>query len=153
MTDADCFQRMSKLIMDGRVSDVAALLDSGIDPNGVESLWSPLLSAAEHEQPEIMRLLVSRGADVNHSDSNNWTPLHNAVDIAIDGTIQCRLPEINWECVGVLLDLGANPKLKCVRGKTPWDIVDDYGVKARSSKAFGTPSLFAQRAITSYNPR
>ena len=80
-----------------------------------------------------MRLLVSRGADVNHSDSNNCTPPPNAVDIAIDGTIQCGLPVVNWDCVGVLLDLGANPELKCARGKTPWDIVDDYGVKARSS--------------------
>ena len=133
MSDADRFQHMSKLIMDGRADDVAEMLDSGADPNGVQSLWSPLLAAAEHEQPEIMRLLVSRGADVNHSDSNNWTPLHNAVDIAIDGTIQCGLPVVNWDCVGVLLDLGANPELKCARGKTPWDIVDDYGVKARSS--------------------
>ena len=51
MSDADRFQHMSKLIMDGRADDVAEMLDSGADPNGVQSLWSPLLAAAEHEQP------------------------------------------------------------------------------------------------------
>ncbi len=133
MADSDHTNQLNSLIADGRVYDVAALLDSEANVNGNGSRWSPLLTASEHEQPEIIRLLVSRGADINLGNENGWTPLHNAIDVAIDGAAQCQLPEIDWECVGLFLDLGGDPLLKCKDGKTPLDIVDDYGTNARDS--------------------
>ena len=122
------------LIASGNVSDVESMLNMGTDVN-VENPhgWTPLMSACEHEQPDMIRLLVARGANINHADSNGWTPLHNAIDVAIDGAIQTRAPEIDWRCVGILLDLGADPSLKCDRGTTPFNIIDDYGANARSS--------------------
>ena len=125
---------LDRLIASGNVSDVESMLDTGTDVNAENPHgWTPLLSACEHEQPDIIRLLIARGADINYADSNGWTPLHNAIDVAIDGTIQTRAPEIDWQCVGLLLELGADPTLKCKRGKTPFNIIDDYGVNARSS--------------------
>ncbi len=59
--------------------------------------------------------------------------IHNAIDVAVDGAIQSRSPEIDWRCVSILLNLGADPSIECNRGKTPLDIIDDYGVNARSS--------------------
>ncbi len=125
---------LDRLIASGNVADVESMLDMGTDINAENPRgWTPLLSACEHEQPDIIRLLVARGANINHADSNGWTPLHNAIDVAIDGAIQTRSPKVDWQCVGVLLDLGADPNLKCNHGKTPFSIIDDYGINARSS--------------------
>jgi len=125
---------LDRLIASGNVADVESMIDMGTNVNAVSAHgWTPLFSACEHEQPDIIRLLVARGADINYADSNGWSPLHNAIDVAVDGAIQCRSPAIDWQCVGVLLDLGADSTLRCTQGKTPFDIIDDYGVNARTS--------------------
>jgi len=61
-----------------RTGDVAAatlLLDAGADVNAVE-LWgqqSPLMWASAQKQPAMIKLLVSRGADVDaHGAVRNW---------------------------------------------------------------------------------
>jgi hypothetical protein len=61
------------------------------------------------------------------------TPLHYAVDIAIDGTIQQSLETIDWSVVGVFLDLGADPNIRDARGKTVYDTASAYGYNARRS--------------------
>ena len=37
---------------------------------------SSLMEAAKAGEYEQARLMLNRGADVNHKDANGWTPLH-----------------------------------------------------------------------------
>ena len=77
--------------------------------------------------------MVAAGADVNIQDADGWTPLHHAVDMAIDGAIQQNLDTINWSIVGVFLDLGANPNIANARWGTVYDMASAYGPHVRES--------------------
>ena len=50
------------------------------NPNFFDSKnWTPITSAIEEENLEIMKLLVENGADVNMADGSNWTPVNYAI--------------------------------------------------------------------------
>ena len=75
--------------MNGDYLEVKRLLDEGRDPNKINSQkMTPLMMASEFEEEKIIRLLVSYGADVNLQGHEGVSPLHLAVDVSIDGTIQ-----------------------------------------------------------------
>jgi len=103
---------------------VQRLLDAGANPNLPGQAWSSAIACAgeNDETGEIVRALVASGADVNIQDECGWTPLHHAVDMAIDGTIQQNLEEIDWTVVGVYLDLGADPSTRNKDGETIADV-------------------------------
>jgi ankyrin repeat protein len=42
-------------------------------------LWTPLHYALRYQQPDLARLLINRGADINAQTTGNWTPLHFAL--------------------------------------------------------------------------
>jgi len=48
-------------------------------PNGDDKSYSPLQTACNFGQYEIVKLLIENGANVNSRDEENWTPLHCAV--------------------------------------------------------------------------
>ena len=58
---------------------VWALLEQGMDPNFGDRGETPLMAAASHSYDSVVRLLISRGADVNLSDSTGETALFKAV--------------------------------------------------------------------------
>lgn len=62
---------------------VETLLDLGADPNYPDRLGSPsLIAALSTDRPdriELLKLLLSRGADTAQRGVNDWTPLHYAV--------------------------------------------------------------------------
>ncbi len=80
--------------------------DPGIDPVGADGC-TPLNYAAHNDRPDMIRLLLDRGADPNIRNIWGMTPLHTAV----------------WRnCPGVvtlLLDSGADPEIKTNEGWTP----------------------------------
>ena len=76
---------------------------------------------------EIAQTLVAAGADINIQDEHGTTPLHHAVDIAIDGAIQNNEESFDWTVVGVFLTLGADPQIPDYRGKTVFDCAATYG--------------------------
>lgn len=119
-------------------NDLAAidrLLKSGANPNLPGRAWSSAIACAgeNDETGDIVRALVSGGADINLQNEQGVTPLHYAVDIAIDGTIQRGLETINWSVVDVFLDLGADPEIRDARGHTVYDAAAAYGYNARKS--------------------
>jgi ankyrin repeat protein len=85
----------------------------------------------ENEQLEVVKFLLRNGADINFKSFEEWTPLHVAVDISIDGTIQAggSLGEEPTELIKYLLDNGADKNALECNGKTPIDIAKDYNSK------------------------
>ena len=57
---------------------VRRLLESGLDVNLIEDLYSPLQAAVNHNEVSIARLLLENGADVNFSSSKFDNALHDA---------------------------------------------------------------------------
>jgi len=108
------------------------LLKSGANPNLPGRAWSSAIACAgeNDETGDVVRALVAGGADINIQNEKGLTPLHYAVDIAIDGTIQSRLETIDWSVVGVFLDLGADPNIRDARGETVYDTASAYGYNA-----------------------
>lgn len=114
---------------------VQRLLLAGANPNLPGRAWSSAIacSGENDHTGEIVRVLVAAGANINLQDAQGLTPLHHAVDMAIDGTIQQNLDTIDWSGVGVFLDLGADPTIRDVRGETVYDMATAYGYNARRS--------------------
>ena len=76
-------------------------LEEGADPN--QELSNALIA----NDPDRIKFLVSKGADVNKPDLQGWTPLTNAARQRHDKTI------------GLLVELGADPNLHDENGITP----------------------------------
>lgn len=91
---------------------IRTLLEIGADPNPVDHAgFPPLIAALSCSRPhpgspgrpdvaEIMKLLLSFGADPDQRGINDYTPLHMAVG------------ERNLPAVELLLEAGANPRLR-----------------------------------------
>ena len=87
-----------------------------------------LMQAAEMENIEIAKLLLSKGADINGQGYNGATPLHIAVDIAIDGTIQSggKPGDEPTDFISFLLENGADQNIKDREGKSALDWAISY---------------------------
>lgn len=91
------------------------------DKNGV----SPLMFAVRFRHPPVVQELIRAGADVNHRCKRNGsTALHRAVtNTGAPGTKGKK--KESKEIVKILLDNGANPKLKNSSKKTVLDYTRD----------------------------
>jgi ankyrin repeat protein len=102
----------------GDAAGMKRMLDAGLDPNAHDSSgYTPLIAAARAGNVEMIRLLTSRSANPNLSDTavNSWTPLLHAVHKA-----QPR-------AISALLDAGANPNEADPHGTTPLMLAAGYG--------------------------
>jgi ankyrin repeat protein len=101
---------------------VRALLRAGADPNTVWPEWphyTPLHSAAEGGEPEIVRALLAHGAAVDPWDAGrNATPL-----LAAAG-------ELNLAAIEVLLRAGADPNVESAPGDSPLRLSVEQGDRA-----------------------
>ena len=118
----DGFTALSLAAFFGQKSVVKILLTNGADvnlPSRNQMNVRPIHSAAAHRDPEtglaILKTLLSYGAEVNVSQQEGWTPLHQA---AAHGS---------RSMVRLLLQYGADSSAKNKDGKTARDIARDPG--------------------------
>jgi ankyrin repeat protein len=100
-----------------RAKDVIeVLLDAGTDVNSRVFNGATALSfAVRHGYPELAKLLIAKGADVNLADEKGVTPLHLAV-IAHGRSLGN---------LHLLVDAGADPLAEDAEGRTPGDLKTD----------------------------
>ncbi|MDP7052406.1 MAG: ankyrin repeat domain-containing protein [Verrucomicrobiota bacterium] len=97
---------------DGDVDSVKKFLDQGVDINSQAGKWgnTPLHEAAFWGNVEVVRLLISKEADVDAKDYYECTPLHDAVDYG------------NLEILKLLLGKNTNVNAINEDGETPLDL-------------------------------
>ena len=111
-----------------RLKDVQLYLDSGgdVDRRDEKMNWSLLHYAAEDCNPEIIRLLATRGANVNARDKDGWTPLHWAVESDMDAASQQGRRASELPTVKALIEHGADITAEANDGSMPRDIAAGY---------------------------
>jgi len=122
-----------------RLKDVQRYLDAGGDVNRTdpEQNWSLLHFAVEDCNPEIVRLLAARGADLNARAENGWTHLHRAVSSDIDAAQQEARRARELPTVKTLIELGADTTARAEDGLTPRDIAAASGLEALYDSLIG----------------
>lgn len=101
-----------------------------IPPNEPDAFGTyPIQFAMNNWDPEMVKLVIDTGADPNIDLGQGCTPLHEAIDCAIDGMIQNRreapYPEA-LEIIKLLIESGADLHKKNQEGKTPLDSLNTY---------------------------
>lgn len=110
----------------GRDDLVQKLLERGANPNVVDSEGGIILAEAcigAPVNPEIVRMLLDKGANVNQKETNSATPL-----IYIAANKQTAA-EKRQSVVKMLLDKNADKKTKDKDGKTAYDWAKSVGNK------------------------
>ena len=95
----------------GKLDDVKKFVEEGADVNYVCEQqcagWTPVMIAAANNHPEVVRYLISKGADVNIANRMGRTALHYST---------------NYEFIDIikmLLEAGANPNATSQDNTTP----------------------------------
>jgi ankyrin repeat protein len=146
--DGEGLQAIHKACQFGNFEVVKALLDHGVEVESLatDAAWTPLYYAAGSGDLDVIRLLISKGADVNHEDVEEGIPLHNAVRYsrlaaakllikhgsnvnAEDGytTVLCYAVEsFNFNMVELIVKSGANVNRRDFDGESPLGMAERY---------------------------
>jgi ankyrin repeat protein len=110
------------------VKELAKFIAAGGDVNQPhpDSGWSLLHLASEHENLVLIAALVKAGADIDLRPPCGYPPIFQALDIDIDGAIQCG-KEIDFRTTLLLLELGATPTARDENGNTLREAAAPYG--------------------------
>ncbi len=110
----------------GQARCVSVLLEHGAElPESLARHWTLLHLAVEHRASEVVRVLLAAGLDVNVALVGMGTPLHHAVDVAIDGAHQTGEP-LDTRDIELLLELGADPRAVDDNGREAIEVARVY---------------------------
>ncbi|XP_042538931.1 ankyrin repeat and protein kinase domain-containing protein 1 [Dipodomys spectabilis] len=137
------------LVAQGSVEQVKLLLAHEVDVDcQTASGYTPLLIAAQDQQPDLCALLLAHGADANLADEDGWAPLHFAAQNGDDRTARLLLDhgalvdaqehegwtplhlavQNNFENVArLLVSRQADPNKQEAEGKTPLHVAAYFG--------------------------
>lgn len=107
----------------GLVEIVELLLDSGADIEADEVNWAggkPLHWASEHE-PETVRVLLDRGADVNSRNIKEESEFQGFTPLMMNASQKNDCSEVTE----MLLQAGADPSVRDVNGRTALQIAEE----------------------------
>uniref|UniRef100_A0A8C7ES90 Euchromatic histone lysine methyltransferase 2 n=1 Tax=Neovison vison TaxID=452646 RepID=A0A8C7ES90_NEOVI len=126
---------------------LCGLSTSSLSPRPQDSGgWTPIIWAAEHKHIEVIRMLLTRGADVTLTDNEeniclHWASFTGSAAIAeVLLNARCDLHAVNYhgdtplhiaaresyhDCVLLFLSRGANPELRNKEGDTAWDLTPE----------------------------
>ncbi|MGC8669454.1 MAG: ankyrin repeat domain-containing protein [Chthonomonadales bacterium] len=117
--DYATFSPMQLAAYKGQVAVVKLLLKAGVRADagrtGVSSDWTPLHWAALGRHPDVVRLLIENGADLNALGAGQKTALHQAVE------------QNDLATARILLESGADVNAVDDRGFTPLHIALERG--------------------------
>jgi hypothetical protein len=98
----------------GDLGAIRDFLDDGFTPNWRNEVgYTALMSAARGGQVEMIRFLLSRGADATLADQNGFTALHCAVMQPTNNGAREAI------CVQALIEAGVQPNVRDGSGGTP----------------------------------
>ncbi|XP_004712924.1 ankyrin repeat and protein kinase domain-containing protein 1 [Echinops telfairi] len=137
------------LVAQGSLEQVKRLLAHEVDVDCQTACgYTPLLIAAQDQQPDLCALLLEHGADPNLADEDGWAPLHFAAQNGDDRTARLLLDhgahvdaqehegwtplhlaaQNNFENVARLLaSRQADPNLRETEGKSPLHVAAYFG--------------------------
>ena len=131
------FTALDLAIILGRQSTAIHLLELGANPRA--GLYPALLRATQLARMEVARELLQRRSDVNMRDQGGATPLHNAViagrwkgieiSLFFNDIVTHRMiidSQVTTPLVQLLLDYGADPRIRDGAGKTPLEMATDW---------------------------
>ncbi|MCK4712071.1 MAG: hypothetical protein KAT26_04245 [Marinosulfonomonas sp.] len=119
-------ERIGKIAARGTASELSAVLDEEGFDNFSETLYGEGSTALIHiaaknqRHPEVLTVLIERGADIEVKDYRN----RNAISVAIDNDIA--------EGVEILFYAGADYQNTILYGKSPLEVCRFYEIKQRS---------------------
>lgn len=121
---------LNRALFENNLPEVNRLLQAGCALNAVDAVSgkTPLMQAVEQEDVRFIELLLFHGASVHAKGFDGWAPLHLAVDIAIDATIQSNGKQGTEpvSVIALLLEHGADIHSQTDDGLTPLDIAKAY---------------------------
>lgn len=113
MLQEDDALRLARLAAEGPLSDLRALIESGVNANLTYNDTPPLWRAAARNKPQIVRYLVQQGADVDARNRNGTTALYIAAQRGLN------------RIVSFLLESGADPNIVSNWGSTSLSVAID----------------------------
>jgi ankyrin repeat protein len=130
---------------DGHDGAAKVLLDGGIKVDLKDGAGTtPLMIAAAASHPQVVQLLLKAGADIDLTNRQQETALHRALgtqhllkDVEGDEIVtrvMIPLPRI-FETVRLLLEAGANPRVRSTYEETPIQLVETLVRLTREFKA------------------
>ena len=93
--------------------------------NGVYLIYAIINS----DHPDLLVDGIKNGLNINQNLGDGWTPIHEAIDGAIDGMIQNNLDlpyPVTIEFIKILLNNGATLDACDKRGHKPLDALNTY---------------------------
>lgn len=111
---ADYNRILLEAVNQSNINAVDAIISRGgdINANLSQNGFTPLMIAAKSNDNAMVKYLILRGADINKTNSSQQTALHLAA------------ANNNINTMTIMLDYGANDKLKDSTGKTAYDYLD-----------------------------
>lgn len=116
-TDIDDEAPLLVAVRDGHdISHINELILNGHNPNIQNSAgWTPLIFAVNHNDEELVRMLLSAGANVNEAENDGWVPMLFAIF------------RENLALSQLLLEYNANPYIESLQGQSPYSIAMERG--------------------------